>query len=302
MINTGAIANLLRPGLKEVFGESPSYPTQYTHIYKTYTSQKDYEQDQEMKMLGLAQIRAEGAATAMDTMGQRYKTIYVHKTIAIGFQITENALEDNLYKDQFPLQSRSLKRSMEQTKEILAASLINNGFNPAYPLGDGEPLLSTKHPIDTGVVPNCPAIPADLNEASLEQAMIAIQQFRDQAGLIQMTSARKLLIPPQLQFVAERLLKSAYSPENANNAVNALANMSMIPDGFTINQFLTNPDGWFVLTDADNGFKHFQRKPYDTDTFKDFMTDNLLAKATERYSFGCSNFRAVYGSGNLLIN
>ena len=299
MINTGEIANLLRPGLKTVFGESPAYPPQYTQIFKTYKSKRNYETDQEMKMLGLAQIRAEGSATALDTMGQRFKTDYVHKTISIGFQITKNALDDDLYEDQFPRQARSLKRSMEQTKEILCISVLNNGFNPAYPLGDGQPLLSTQHPIDTGVVANCPAIPADLNEASLEQAMIAIQQFKDQAGLIQMTHARNLVVPPQLQFVAERLLKSTYSPENANNAVNALVSMSLIPDGYTVNQFLTNPDAWFVLTDADNGLKHFERQAYETDMLTDFLTDNLMAKATERYSSGCSNFRAIYGSGNL---
>lgn len=296
MINTGSIANLLRPGLRSVFGESPAYPPQYSQIFKTHNSQKDFETDIEMKMLGLATVRGEGAPTELDSMGQRFQTNYYHKTISIGFQITKNAIADNLYKAQFPQQARSLKRSMEQTKEILAASVLNNGFETNFPLGDGQPLLSTQHPIDTGVVANCPSVPADLNEASLESAIIAIQQFKDQAGLIQMTKPRKLVVPPQLQFVAEVLLKSQYSPATSNNAINPIVSMSVLPEGYTVNQFLTNAKAWFVLTDADNGMKHFERQPYETDMFTDFLTDNVMAKATERYSFGCSNFRAIYGS------
>lgn len=298
-INTGAIANLLRPGLAAVFGEYPMYPSQWSEIYETYESDKAVEIEVEMKMLGLAQIRAEGSATAMDTMGQRIITNYVHKYVGLGFVITRQAIMDNLYKTRFPMMAKALKDSLAQTKEILGASVLNNGFNAAFPIGDGQALFSTAHPIDTGTFANTPATPADLNEASLEAGIIAIQQFKNQAGLIVMTKPTKLIVPPQNQFVAERLLASAFRTQTANNDINAIYNISAVPMGYRVNQFLTQISGansWFLLTDAPDGFKHYVRERVETDVYTDFATDNLQAKAIERYSFGVSNPRAAYGS------
>ena len=297
-INTSAIASLLRPGLASVFGDYPQYPSQWSEIYETYESDKAVEIEVEMKMLGLAQIRAEGAPTAVDTMGQRIITNYVHKYVALSFNITRQAMVDNLYKTKFPLMVKALKKSMAQTKEILAAGLLNNGFNPLFPIGDGQPLYSTSHPIDGGVVPNTPAVQTDLNEASLESGIITTQQFRDQASLICHTQPVKLIVPPQGQFTSERLLASAFRTNTANNDISAIYNVSSVPQGYRVNQYLTNPNAWFLLTDAPDGFKHYVREAIDTDVYTDFATDNLLAKAVERYSFGVSNFRSSYASGN----
>lgn len=295
-INTTAIANLLRPGLAAVFGDYPMYPAQWSHIFETYESDKNVEVEVEMKMLGLAQIRPEGSPSAMDTMGQRTVTSYVHKYVALMVSITHQAMADNLYKTKFPMMAHALKRSMAQTKEVLAAAVLNNGFNAAYPIGDGQPLYSINHPIDGGVVANTPSIAADLSESSLESAIISVQQFKDAAGLIVQTKPKKLVVAPQNQFVAERLLGSAFRVNTANNDVSAIYNTTAIPEGYTVNQYLTNPKAWFMLTDAPDGFKHYVREPIVTDVYADFSTDNLLAKCFERYSFGVSNFRSTYGS------
>lgn len=295
-INTTSIANLLRPGLSAVFGDYPLYPSQWSDIYETYESDKAQEIEVEMKMLGLAQIRPEGSPTAVDTMSQRIITSYVHRYVALSFSITRQAIKDNLYKTKFPLMVRALKKSMAQTKEILGASVLNNGFSNSYPIGDGQSLYSTAHPIDGSTVANTPSVQADLNEASLESAIIAIQQFKDQAGLIVQTKPEKIIVPPQGQFVAERLLASAFRTNTANNDVSAIYNVSAVPQGYRVNQYLTLPNSWYVITDAPDGFKHFVREAIETDVYTDFSTDNLLAKAVERYSFGVSNFRATYGS------
>lgn len=295
-INTTAIANLLRPGLAAVFGDYPLYPSQWSDIFETYESDKAVEIEVEMKLLGLAQIRPEGSPTAVDTMGQRIITNYVHRYVALSFNITRQAIMDNLYKSKFPLMVRALKKSMAQTKEILGASVLNNAFSSSFPIGDGQALCSTAHPIDGSTVANTPSVQADLNEASLESAIITIQQFKDQAGLIVQTKPQKLVVPPQGQFVAERLLASAFRTNTANNDISAIYNVSAIPQGYRVNQYLTLPNAWYVLTDAPDGFKHYVREAIETDVYTEFSTDNLMAKAVERYSFGVSNFRAVYGS------
>jgi hypothetical protein len=295
-INTTAIANLLRPGLAAVFGDYPSYPSQWSEIFETYDSDKAVEIEIEMRMLGLAQIRGEGAPTAVDNgMGQRTVTSYVHKYVALSFSITRQAIKDNLYKTKFPLMVRALKKSMAQTKEILGASVLNNGFSAAFPIGDGQPLFSTVHPIDGGVVSNR-GVNADLNEASLEAAIIAVQQFRDQAGLVVQTKPEKLIVPPQVQYSAERLLNSSFRTNTANNDISAIYNLSSVPQGYRVNQYLTSPSAWFMLTDSPDGFKHYVREAIETDVYADFNTDNLLAKALERYSFGVSNFRAGFAN------
>ena len=295
-INTTAIANLLRPGLAAVFGDYPSYPSQWSEIFEVYESDKAVEIEVEMRLLGLAQLRPEGSPTAIDTMGQRYVTQYQSRYVALSFNITRQAIMDNLYKTKFPLMVKALKKSMAQTKEILGASVLNNGFNTSFPVADGQALFSTAHPIDGGTVANTPTVQADLNEASLEAGIIAIRQFKDQAGLICMTQPQKLIVGPQGEFVATRLLGSAFRTQTPNNDISAVYNNSSVPQGYRVNQFITLPNAWFLLTDAPDGFKHYVREQIETDMYCDFSTDNVMAKAVERYAFGVSNFRAAYGS------
>lgn len=299
-INTADIQNLLRPGLKTVFGNYPMYPAQFREIFTEFQSDKAVEIDVEMKFLGLAQFRAEGASTAMDTMGQRVITNYIHRYVALGFTITRQCMMDNLYKTQFPQYANALRDSLLQFKELNGAAVLNNGFDVNFPGGDGQPLFSLNHPIDTGVYANTPTVAADLNEASLEQGIIAVQQFRNQAGLIVMTKPRKLIVGPQNQFVAERLLNSAFRTNTANNDISAVFNMSSVPENYKVNQYITQYNNvsnvWFLITDASDGFKYMVREKAETDVYTDFTTDNLQAKAVERYSFNYSNARCAYGS------
>lgn len=298
MINTGQIAQLLRPGLKAVFGQYPTYPEQWTEIFKTYQSDKYQEIEVEMKYLGAADIKAEGAPIATDSMGQRVVTNYIHKRVGLSFTITKEAVEDNLYQNQFPQQAVSLRNSLRITKNILGANVLNNAFNAAYPIGDGQSVCSATHPIDGGVFSNSLAGGAtvDFSEAGVEQAIIQIQKFPMQSGILSQTMAKKLILPRELQFAASRLLNSAFRVDVANNDINALYHNDYIPDGYKINQFLTAPNAWFIITDAEDGLKHFQRTAVETDTYVDYPTDNVMAKATERYSFGVSNPRGIFGS------
>ena len=295
-VNTSEIANLLRPGLAAITGDYPSYPSQWSEIFETYESDKAFEQEVEMRFLGLAAFRAEGAPTQTDIMGQRSVTTYLHRYVALEFVITRQAMLDNLYKTKFPMMAKSLKRSFQQTKELSGASILNNGFNTSFPIGDGQPLFSVNHPIDAGVVPNTPAVPADLNEASLEAGINAVQQFRDVASLICMNKPTKLIVPTQGQWTAERLLGSSFRTNTANNDISAVYNTSAVPQGYRCNQFLTQNNSWFLLTDAPDSFKHYIREPFETDTYVDFSTDNIMCKGVERYSFGVTNWRGAYGS------
>lgn len=295
-INTTAIRSLLRPGLAAIFGDYSAYPQQWTEIFEKHTSDKAYEIEVEIKMLGLAAIKAEGAPTTYDNMGQRYITNYVHRYVSIGFIITRQAIKDNLYQAKFPMQGKALKDSMLQTKEVLGASILNNGFDTNFPIGDGQPLFSTDHPIDNGTVANTFTVQADLNETSLQDAIVGVQRFKDAAGKRIMIKQQKLIVPTPLQWQAERLLKSEFRTATANNDVNAIYTTGAVPKGYRVNQFLTDDDAWFLLTDAPNGFKHYEREAMETDVYTDFDTDNLKAKALERYSFGCTDFRAGWGS------
>lgn len=296
-INTSAIANLLRPGLADVFGDYPMYPSQWTEIFDRHTSIMQQEIEVETRLLGMAEIRAEGASTAFDNaMGQRWITTYLHKYVSLGFIVTRQAMKDNLYKNKFDMQARALKRSMLQTKEILGAAVLNNGFSTSYPGGDGQPLYSTSHPIDGATYQNTFTTQADLNETALNDANVIIQQFKDQAGLIVMTKPKKLIVPPQLAWTADRLLGSKYRTETANNDINPIASTQMIPEGYRVNQFLTDTNGWFIKTDADSGFKYYEREKLEIDMFTEFDNDNLKVKALERYSFGWSNPRISFGS------
>jgi hypothetical protein len=298
-INTSQIAALLRPGLQAITGQYPTYPEQWTEIYKTIKSDKYEEIDVEMKFLGPADIKLEGQPGAIDTMGQRITTNYIHKRISNGFSITREAIDDNLYKNQFPEQAKSLRDSLRVTKNMLGANILNQAFNSAFALGDGQPLCSQSHPIDGGVFSNAfgtGEATVDFSEAGLEQAIIQIQKFPMQSGILCQTMPKKIIIPRELQFAASRLLNSAFRTDTANNDISALYHNDYIPEGYRVNQFLDSATAWFVLTDAENGFKHFQRSPVETDTYVEYATDNVMCKATERYSFGCTNVRAVFGS------
>lgn len=295
-INTSAIQSLLRPGLAAVFGDYPQYPSQWSEIFERHTSDKAVEIEVEVKLLGLASIKAEGASVAYDNMGQRYITNYVHRYTAVGFIITRQAIMDNLYKTRFPLQAKALRNSMAQTKETLGAAVLNNGFDTNYPIGDGQPVFSTAHPIDGSTVANTFSVQSQLNETSLQDAIVSIQRFRDAANLRVMTKPTKLIVPAELQWTAERLLKSEYRTDTANNDISAIYSMSAVPQGHRVNMFLTDTNSWYLMTDAPNGFKHYERERLETDVYTDFDTDNLKAKAVERYSFGVSNFRGAFGS------
>ena len=295
-INTAQIQNLLRPGLAAVFGSDPMYPTQWTEIFETHQSDKQIELDVELKMMGLGAIRPEGSPTQFQDMGQRYVTQYINRYIAAGFIITRGAQKDNLYKSEFPKQAQSLKNSLDQTTEVLGASVLNNGFNASFPGGDGEPLFDTAHPIDNGNVANTFATQADLNETSLEAALTSINQFQDVAGLRVMVQARKMIVGPTLQWTANRILNSQFRTGTAVNDISATFNVQAVPDGYRVNQFLTDTNAWFILTNAQHGLKYYNREPYETSMFVDFSTDNIMAKAIKRFSFGWSNFRAAFGS------
>lgn len=295
-INTGAIINLLRPGLASVFGSDPMYPPQWSEIFEKHTSDKQIELDVEMKMMGLGAIRPEGSPTNYQDMGQRYVTQYVNRYVSAGFVITRAAIKDNLYRAEFPKQAQSLKDSLDQTKEVLGATVINNGFNTSYPGGDGQPLFSASHPIDGGTVSNTFTVQADLNETSLENALVQIQQFQNVAGLRVMVQPKKMIVPPQLQWTANRILNSQFRTGTGNNDISAVYNTNAVPDGYRVNQFLTDTNAWFLLTNAQQGLKYFDREAYETSMFSDMDTDNLKAKAIARYSFGWSNWRAAFGS------
>jgi len=296
-INTTAIKSLLEPVQNAVFGNYPSYPAHWRQIFKTYTSDKAVERDVEMKPLGAAALAAEGASVTYDTMGERYTTSYVNRYVKLGFIITRQAIKDNQYKTQFPMNASALRDAFANTKETLGAAVLNNGYDGTnYPIGDGQALFSTSHPIDGSVVANTPSAQVDLNETSLEAALIAVQAFKDGAGKLVAIKAQKLLVPSALQFVARRLLGSDLRVDSANHDINAIKDGNYLPGGFAVNQFLTDSDQWTILTDSQHGFKYFQREPFETDMYTDFDNDNLKVKGLERYSFGVSNFRSCYGS------
>jgi len=296
-INTTQIRDLLRPGLAAVFGDYPMYPGQWSEIFEKHTSDKAVEIEVEVKLLGLAQIKAEGASTAYQGMGQRYVTNYVNRYTSVGFIITRQAIKDNLYQSSFPLQAKALRQSMEQTKEVLGASVLNNGFNAAYTGGDGVALFSTAHPLTSGGTnSNTQSTAADLNETSLEAAVIQIAAWTDERGLLIAAKPRKLIVPPSLMFVAKRLLDTELRVGTTDNDINALKAMGSIPEGYKVNHFLTDANAYFLMTDVPNGLKHFVRSPLANSMDGDFDTGNVRYKARERYSFGWSDPLGVWGS------
>jgi len=298
-VNLSAIKDLLLPGLRGIEGKYEQIPSQYDKIFTKHESRMALERTAEMRYLGLAQLKTEGGQTAFDNgAGERYVYNQEHTEIALGYAITRKAIDDNLYKTQFQPSNLGLMESFQQTKEIYGANVINTAttYNASVG-GDGVALIATNHPIDGGTVANRPSTDVELNEATLLSGMIAIRTaFKDQAGLKVFARARKLLVPPQLEPVAIRLTKSELRPGTADNDVNAIISTSGgLPEGYMTNDYLTSSTAWFLLTNID-GLSYMERVKFETDMQVDFVTDNLLVKGYERYSFGYYNWRSIWGS------
>jgi hypothetical protein len=289
----------LEPGLNALFGlEYKQYADETKQIFVTESSDRAFEEEVMLSGFGDAAVKPEGQGVAFDTAQETYTARYTMETIALAFAITEEAIEDNLYDRLASRYTKALARSMASTKNTKGAAILNTGFtgsgNPTY--GDGQVLLIAAHPTLSGTQTNILSTASDLNETSLEQAMIDIAAFKDERGLKVAAKARKLIIPSALQFTAERLLKSQGRVGTADNDINALKNMNMIPEGYVVNHYLSDTDAWFVTTDVPNGLKHFDRAPLKTSMEGDFDTGNVRYKARERYVFGVSDWRGIFGT------
>jgi hypothetical protein len=288
----------LLPGLNALFGlEYARYGEQHKEIYDTETSERSFEEEAKLAGFSAAPVKNEGAAIAYDNAQEAWTARYNHETIALGFSITEEAMEDNLYDSLSQRYTKALARAMAYTKQIKAAAVLNNGFSSLALYGDGQPLFSTQHPlVSGGINSNRPATAADLNETSLEAAVIQIAAWTDEKGLLIAAKPRKLIVPPGLSFVATRLLGTQLRVGTTDNDINAIVNNGSIPEGYTVNNFLTDSNAWFLKTDVPNGLKHFVRSPLKTSMDADFDTGNNRYKARERYSFGCSDPLGMFGS------
>lgn len=296
-ISRSQLVKELEPGLNALFGmEYDSYQNEHAEIYSVESSDRAFEEEVMLSGFGEAPTKAEGAGVAYDQAQEAYTARYTHETIALAFSLTEEAIEDNLYGKLASRYTKALARSMAQTKQIKAADILNNAFTTAIG-GDGKPLCATDHPTLGGPdLSNELAVAADLSETSLEQALIDISAFTDERGLKIAVQGTKLIIPKELQFVAERIMKSTLRVGTADNDVNAMSSMGMIPQGYTVNHYLTDPDAFFIMTDAPNGMKMFERVSMKTGFEGDFETGNVRYKARERYSFGYSDPRGIFGS------
>ena len=297
-ISRAQLLKELLPGLNALFGmEYKRYGEQHKEIYETESSDRSFEEETKLSGFGTAPVKAEGSAIAYDNAQEAWSTRYNHETIALGFSITEEAVEDNLYDSLSARYTKSLARAMAYTKQVKAAAILNNGFNATYAGGDGVALFSTAHPtVGGGVNSNTAAVQVDLNETSLEAAVIQIAAWTDERGLLIAAKPQKLVIPPALMFVADRLLKTEGRVGTADNDINALKQMGSIPGGSTVNNFLTDTNAWFICTDVPNGMKHFVRTAMSTAMDGDFDTGNVRYKARERYSFGWSDPLGMWGS------
>ena len=297
-ISRAQLLKELLPGLNALFGlEYAKYPDEHKEIYDTETSERSFEEETKLSGFSAAPVKNEGSAIAFDNAQEAFSARYQHETIALGFSITEEAIEDNLYDSLSARYTKALARSMAYTKQIKAANVLNNGFNSNFPGGDGVELFSTSHPlVSGGVNSNEPATPADLNETSLEAAVIQIAQWTDERGLLIAAKPRKLIIPVELMFVATRLLETELRVGTADNDINALKNNGSIPGGYSVNHYLTDPNAWFLCTDIPNGMKHFIRTPLSQSMDGDFDTGNVRYKSRERYSFGFSDPLGMFGS------
>ncbi len=297
-ISRAQLLKELLPGLNALFGvEYKRYGEEHKEIYETETSERSFEEETKLSGFSAAPVKNEGAAIAYDNAQEAWTARYNHETIAMGFSITEEAMEDNLYDSLSARYTKALARAMAYTKQVKAAAILNNGFSPAVVYGDGQSLFSTAHPlVSGGTNSNRPATAADLNETSLEAAVIQIAAWTDERGLLIAAKPRKLVVPPALQFVATRLLETSLRVGTTDNDINALKNNGSIPEGYTINHFLTDNNAWFLTTDVPNGLKHFVRVPLGTSMDTDFDTGNNRYKARERYSFGVSDPLGMFGS------
>jgi len=297
-INLAAIKDLLLPGLHDIFGDYNEIPAQWSQVFEKAKSDKASERQVEIRLLGLAQLRAEGAPTQYDNgMGQRYVYNYLNRGVGLGFIITRNAIKDNQYKQDFGPNTAALKRSFLQTKEIYAANVLNNAATYDSTIGgDGVSLVNTAHPIDGATVANRPAVDVELNETTLQDGVIAVRRFKDAAGLRYLSKAKKLIVPVEQEFTARRILKTELRVGTSDNDLSAIRDMGIFGDEPVVMDFLTSPKYWFIKTDAPTGLTYMEREPFETDMLVDFDTDNLKVKAYERYTFGYGNWRTIYGS------
>jgi len=295
-ISRGQLVKELEPGLNALFGlEYKNYANEHAEIFDTENSDRAFEEEVMLSGFANAPIKAEGTGVTFDNAQETFTARYTHETLALAFAITEEAIEDNLYDRLASRYTKALARSMANTKQVKAAKVLNNAFGTANG-GDGKELCATDHPIVTGTEQNELSTAADLNETSLEQALIDIAALTDERGLKIAAKGMKLIVPSALQFTAERLMKSTQRVGTADNDINAVVSMGMIPQGYTVNHYLTDTDAWFIKTDVPNGLKHFVRAPLKTAMEGDFTTGNVRYKARERYSFGFSDWRGIFGS------
>ena len=297
-ISRAQLLKELLPGLNALFGlEYARYGEEHKEIYDTETSERSFEEETKLSGFSAAPVKNEGSAIAYDNGQEAWTARYNHETIALGFSITEEAMEDNLYDSLSARYTKALARGMAYTKQVKAAAVINNGFSAAVTYGDGVSLFSTAHPlVSGGTNSNRPAVAADLNETSLESAVIQIAAWTDERSLLIAAKPKKLIIPPALMFVATRLLETSLRVGTTDNDINAIKNNGSIPEGYTVNHFLTDANGWYLTTDVPNGLKHFVRTPLSTSMDGDFDTGNTRYKARERYSFGVSDPLGIFGS------
>ena len=297
-ISRAQLLKELLPGLNALFGlEYAKYGEEHKEIYETETSERSFEEETKLSGFAAAPVKNEGSAIAYDNAQEAWTARYTHETIAMGFSITEEAVEDNLYDSLSSRYTKALARGMAYTKQVKAAAILNNGFAGGPTYGDGQVLFSTAHPlVSGGVNSNTPSTAADLNETSLENAVIQIAAWTDERSLLIAAKPRKLIVPPSLMFVATRLLETELRVSTADNDINALKNNGSIPEGYTVNHYLTDTNAWFLCTDVPNGLKHFVRTPMATGMDGDFDTGNVRYKARERYSFGVSDPLGVFGS------
>jgi hypothetical protein len=297
-ISRAQLLKELLPGLNALFGmEYARYGEEHKEIYESETSERSFEEETKLSGFSAAPVKNEGSAIAYDNAQEAWTTRYNHETIALGFSITEEAIEDNLYDSLSARYTKSLARAMAYTKQVKAAAVLNNGFSATYPGGDGVALFSTAHPlVSGGTNSNTPSTQTDLNETSLEAAVIQIAAWTDERGLLIAAKPVKLIVPPNLMFVAKRLLDTELRVSTADNDINAIKQMGAIPGGYTVNHFLTDTNAWFLTTDVPNGLKHFVRTPLQNSMDGDFDTGNVRYKARERYSFGWSDPLGMFGS------
>ena len=297
-ISRSQLLKELLPGLNALFGlEYARYGEEHKELYETESSERSFEEETKLSGFSAAPVKSEGAAIAYDNAQEAWTTRYSHETIALGFSITEEAIEDNLYDSLSARYTKALARGMAYTKQVKGASVLNNGFSASYLGGDGVTLFSTSHPtVNGGVNANTPSTQVDLNETSLEAAVIQIAAWTDERGLLIAAKPRKLVVPPALMFVATRLLETNLRVGTNNNDVSAIVNNGTIPEGYTVNHFLTDVNAWFMLTDVPNGLKHFVRTPLQNSMDGDFDTGNVRYKSRERYSFGWSDPLGAWGS------